>query len=105
MSELAPAGATGGDAYREFLRAPSMSAGLYTLPAGATDLQKPHAEDELYYVVEGHGALRLEDEDVPVGPGSLVFVGARKRHHFHTIAETLRVLVVFSPPERAERPV
>lgn len=36
--------------YREFLRVPDLSAGLYALEAGATDPQLPHAEDELYYV-------------------------------------------------------
>src|SRR5208337_4642400 len=35
-----------GKLYREFLRVPAMSAGLYVLPAGGTDLQRPHHEDE-----------------------------------------------------------
>lgn len=31
--------------YLEFLRVPSLSCGVYSLPAGATDLQGPHDED------------------------------------------------------------
>ena len=39
--------------YVEFLRVPSMSAGIYVLPAGGVDAQRPHHEDEIYYVVKG----------------------------------------------------
>jgi mannose-6-phosphate isomerase-like protein (cupin superfamily) len=45
--------AKAGKLYREFLRIPAMSAGLYVLPAGGTDPQKPHHEDEMYYVIRG----------------------------------------------------
>ena len=31
-----------GKSYREFLRVASMSAGVYALPAGGSDPQKPH---------------------------------------------------------------
>ena len=34
-----------GNRYLEFLRVPAMSAGLYALPAGGTDLQRPHRQD------------------------------------------------------------
>lgn len=46
--------------YLEFLKVPDlpaenagmgMSMGLYVLPAGGTDPQSPHTEDEVYYVV------------------------------------------------------
>ena len=46
--------------YREFLRVPAMSAGLYVLPAGGTDLQKPHHEDEMYYVVRGRACFKAD---------------------------------------------
>jgi len=39
-----------GKLYLEFLCIPAMSAGLYVLAAGSADPQKPHHEDELYYV-------------------------------------------------------
>jgi len=35
--------------YLEFLREPTLSVGLYELPAGASDPQQPHTEDEVYY--------------------------------------------------------
>ena len=39
--------------YLEFLNVPDLSMGLYILPAGGTDPQRPHTEDEVYYVVSG----------------------------------------------------
>ncbi|MCI4364509.1 MAG: cupin domain-containing protein [Thermoplasmata archaeon] len=87
--------------YHEFLRVPAMSVGVYVLPAGATDGQSPHGEDEIYYVVQGkarflHGAL-----DQPVAPGDVLFVPAHDEHRFHSVEEELVVLVVFAPAEQA----
>ena len=56
--------------YREFLRVPSLSCGIYTLAAGAKDLQGPHDEDEVYYVARGKGRVRVDGREAPVGPGS-----------------------------------
>lgn len=89
--------------YLEFLRVPSLSVGLYRLPADSTDPQGPHTEDEVYYVVEGAATIRVEAEDRPVAPGSIVFVGAGVEHKFHTITEDLTVLVFFAPAEGSQR--
>ena len=88
-----------GKRYQEFLRVPDLSAGLYVLEAGASDPQQPHREDELYYVVSGQATISVGDEERPVGPGSLVFVGAGVAHRFHDITERLELLVVFGPAE------
>jgi mannose-6-phosphate isomerase-like protein (cupin superfamily) len=88
-----------GKPYLEFLRHAHLSAGLYVLEAGADDPQKPHAEDEVYHVLEGRAVLEIEDRQNPVQPGSVVFVAAGVRHRFHSIASRLSVLVVFAPPE------
>lgn len=88
-----------GKLYREFLRVPAMSAGLYVLPAGATDPQRPHHEDEMYYVVRGRARFRADKEDVEVSAGSVLFVAAEVEHRFYDIAEELAVLVFFAPAE------
>ena len=88
-----------GRQYEEFLRVPTMSAGLYVLPAGAVDGQSPHTEDELYYVLQGTAMMKMGDEDIPVGAGSILFVEAGVEHRFHSIAEELSVLVFFAPAE------
>lgn len=85
--------------YLEFLRRPSMSLGIYTLPAGATDGQSPHKQDEVYYVVSGKGKLRVEDEVQPAEPGGILFVAAHAKHKFIEIEEQLTLLVFFAPAE------
>ncbi len=88
-----------GSPYLEFLRSEALSAGLYELPAGGTDPQQPHAEDEVYVVMSGRAQIRVGDEDRPVGPGTVVYVAAGVEHRFYDIGEDLRVLVIFAPPE------
>ena len=85
--------------YLEFLRVPSLSAGLYMLPAGAVDTQEPHTEDEIYYVISGRASILVDQESRPVEAGSLIFVKANIEHRFHSITEDLRVLVLFAPAE------
>lgn len=87
-----------GNVYLQFLKVPSMRMGVYSLAAGAEDKQSPHEEDEVYYVLSGRAALRVDAEEHPVQPGSLVFVAAHAAHKFHDIAEPLEVLVFFSAP-------
>jgi mannose-6-phosphate isomerase-like protein (cupin superfamily) len=91
------------DPYLEFLRAPSLSVGLYVLPAGASDPQQPHTEDEVYHVVSGRGHIRVGVEDQAVGAGTVVFVEAGADHRFHDIEEDLTVLVFFAPAEGSGR--
>lgn len=85
--------------YLEFLRVPSMSMGVYTLPAGGEDLQGPHNQDEVYYVVRGKAVLRVEQEEQPALPGGLLFVPAQAAHKFIHIEEELQLLVFFAPAE------
>jgi mannose-6-phosphate isomerase-like protein (cupin superfamily) len=86
--------------YAEFLRVPAMSAGVYVLASGATDLQTPHLEDEVYYVVRGRGKFRRGTEELSANPGDVLFVPAHEAHHFHSIEEELVLLVVFAPAEQ-----
>jgi quercetin dioxygenase-like cupin family protein len=88
-----------GKLYHEFLRVPTMSAGLYVLSAGATDQQHPHHEDEIYYVIRGKGRFRAGDDDREVSTGSVLFVAAEVKHRFYDIREELALLVFFAPAE------
>jgi len=85
-----------GKPYLEFLRVPSLSCGVYNLPAGARDLQSPHDEDEVYFVIEGRGRLRVGTEEHTVGPGSILFVEATSEHSFFEIDEDITLLVFFA---------
>jgi mannose-6-phosphate isomerase-like protein (cupin superfamily) len=90
--------------YLEFLRVPDLSMGLYVLPAGGTDRQSPHTENEVYYVVSGKAKIRVGTEDRDVGAGSIVYVAKNVEHRFHSIEEELKVLVFFAPAEYSNRP-
>lgn len=85
--------------YLEFLRVSSMSAGVYVLAPGATDPQKPHNEDELYYVVRGRARMVVGSDEREVVPGSVIFVEAHQAHRFYDVTEELTVLVLFAPAE------
>ena len=88
-----------GKLYREFLRVPAMSAGVYVLPKGSIDPQKPHREDEMYYVVRGSAHMQIGSESKEVRAGSVIFVEAEAEHRFYDIQEELEVLVFFAPAE------
>ena len=75
-----------------------LNVGVYVLAAGAVDDQTPHKEDEVYYAVRGRARFRVEGEDQPVGPGSLLFVRAGANHRFHDISEELVLVVFWAPP-------
>jgi mannose-6-phosphate isomerase-like protein (cupin superfamily) len=99
LDEVEAARVAAGVRYQEFLSVPDLSGGLYVLDAGATDLQSPHGEDELYVVMSGRATVSVGDAERPVGPGSLVFVGAGVPHRFHDITERLVLVVAFGPAE------
>jgi mannose-6-phosphate isomerase-like protein (cupin superfamily) len=88
-----------GKSYQEFLRMPSMSIGLYVLPVNGLDLQKPHNEDEAYYLIRGRAHFRSGNDDREVSAGTAIFVEKGIEHCFHDITEKLEALVFFAPPE------
>ncbi len=87
LAEIEEQRAESGKSYREFLRVPAMSAGLYVLPAGGTDRQKPHREDEIYYVMRGRARFKAGSENREVAAGSVIFVAADTEHRFYDIKE------------------
>lgn len=95
--------AESGRLYHEFVRTHDLSVGVYVLPAGSTDPQGPHTEDEVYHVVRGRATISVGEEERQVEAGSVVFVGADVPHRFHDIEEELVVLVIFGPAEYTHR--
>jgi mannose-6-phosphate isomerase-like protein (cupin superfamily) len=89
--------------YLEFLKVPDLSMGLYILPAGGTDPQSPHTDDEVYYVVSGKAKIKVADEDRVVQAGSIVYVAKNVQHKFHSIEEELTVIVFFAPAEYSNK--
>jgi len=91
-----------GHGYTDFLASDKLSVGLAIWRKGKLDRQHPHGEDEVYYVISGRGKIKVDGEDRPVKPGSLVFVATGVEHRFHDIEEDLRVLVFWAPPHAAQ---
>jgi quercetin dioxygenase-like cupin family protein len=92
-----------GQPWLEFLRVPSLSVGVYHLRAGQDDPQRPHTEDEVYYVVAGRARFRAGGQERDVGPGTVLFVERLAEHRFTAIAGDLTVLVFFAPAEGSLR--
>lgn len=91
--------------YLEFLKVPDLSVGLYVLPAGGTDPQSPHTEDEVYYVISGKAQILVAEENRDVQAGSIVYVPKNVAHRFHSIEEELTALVFFAPAEYSNQPL
>ena len=78
----------------------SMSVELYA-PRGE-DLQTPHAQDELYIILTGHGEFQNGAERHPFQPGDVIFVPAGVEHRFLEFSEDFATWVVFWGPEGGE---
>ena len=73
--------------------------GVYVLVAPESDHQQPHADDEVYVVLEGSGTLDVEGERVELREGQAAFVPAGALHRFVGY-EQLSVLVIFEKGQR-----
>jgi mannose-6-phosphate isomerase-like protein (cupin superfamily) len=103
LSQLISRHADSNKLYLEFLKVPDLSMGLYVLPAGGTDPQSPHTEDEVYYVVNGRAKIEVGEEDREIQSGSVIHVAKNVKHRFHSIEKKLTVLVFFAPAEYSNR--
>jgi quercetin dioxygenase-like cupin family protein len=88
-----------GVSWIEHLRVADLSVGTYSIPAGGTDDQEPHAEDEIYVVQRGRATLEAGEGNAEVGPSSVVYVPANEVHRFVNVTEDFAVLVLFAPAE------
>jgi mannose-6-phosphate isomerase-like protein (cupin superfamily) len=86
-----------GGGYEIVHESPGLQVGVYVLVAPEPDRQQPHADDEVYVVLEGAGVLEVEGVSAPVKEGEAVFVEAGADHRF-TAYEQLSVLVIFAKP-------
>jgi mannose-6-phosphate isomerase-like protein (cupin superfamily) len=91
--------AAGSGGYEIVHESPGLEVAVYTLVAPEPDRQQPHADDELYVVLDGRGTLEVEGEQVPLKEGEAVFVPAGAEHRFVGY-ENLSVLVIFARPHQ-----
>ncbi|MFM8972750.1 MAG: cupin domain-containing protein [Actinomycetota bacterium] len=76
-----------------------ITAGIAEIEVGAPvdGARHHHADPELYYFMEGHGAVHLDGEEHPVEPGSFVYVPGGTWHFVRNLGSVpLRFLYVFA---------
>jgi len=79
----------------------TMSVELYA-PRGH-DPQTPHAQDELYFVMQGRGELRIGDACHDFEAGDAFFVPAGMPHRFGNFTDDFAAWVVFWGPQGGEQ--
>jgi mannose-6-phosphate isomerase-like protein (cupin superfamily) len=84
-----------GGGYEIVHESPGLEVGVYVLIAPEPDRQQPHADDELYMVLDGSGTLEIEGTTMRLDKGHAAFVPAGAAHRFSAY-EQLAVLVIFA---------
>src|SRR5205823_12954673 len=83
-----------GGGYVVVHESPGLEVGVYVLVAPEPDRQQPHADDEIYVVLEGRWTLEVDGNAVELTKGHAVFVPAGAHHRF-SACEHLSCLVIF----------
>ena len=78
-----------------FLNKQSLAAGILILKPGEEDTQLPHDSDEMYYILNGNGFLRINKTDYSVKSGKAFFVPKNTEHYFFGNTKKLTVLYFF----------
>jgi mannose-6-phosphate isomerase-like protein (cupin superfamily) len=61
-------------------------------------MQVPHERDEFYIVATGSGRYRIDDAEVAIGPGDLLFAAAHAPHGFVERTDDFSEWIVFYGP-------
>ena len=71
-----------------------IQAGIIRLHGGENDTQGPHSVDEVYYVIEGNGIIKINGKDYSIKRGTSIFVPAKTEHKFHGNKQDLVIFYV-----------
>lgn len=78
-----------GGYFIDFITTRGIQAGIIRLHPDENDTQEPHSVDEVYYVIEGNGFIKLNGKNHAIKRGTFIFVPARAHHRFHGNNEDL----------------
>jgi mannose-6-phosphate isomerase-like protein (cupin superfamily) len=78
-----------GGYFIDFISTKGIQAGIIRLHPGENDTQGSHSVDEVYYVIEGNGFIKLDGKDHQIRQGTSIFVPAKANHRFHGNKEDL----------------
>ena len=81
--------------FNTFLNRENLAAGLLILKPSEEDTQLPHESDEMYYILDGDGFLKIKNKNYSVKKGKAFFVPKNTEHHFFGNKKKLTVLYFF----------
>ena len=81
--------------FNTFLSRSTLAAGILSLDPSEDDTQEPHDSDEMYYILNGNGFLRINKTDYTIKPGKAFFVPKNMDHYFFGNTKKLTVLYFF----------
>tara|TARA_B100000029_G_scaffold331579_1_gene323854 strand:+ start:195 stop:515 length:321 start_codon:yes stop_codon:yes gene_type:complete len=82
-----------------FLEKQSLAAGILILKPGEEDTQLPHDSDEMYYILEGDGFLKIKNKKYSIKKGKAFFVPKDTEHYFFGNKKKLIALYFFGGPD------
>ena len=85
----------GNSYFDTFLNKENLAAGILILKPGEEDTQLPHDSDEMYYILEGDGFLKIKNKDYVLKKGKAFFVPKDTKHYFFGNQKKLSVLYFF----------
>jgi mannose-6-phosphate isomerase-like protein (cupin superfamily) len=91
--------------YRNVLATgPNLQVVIMSIPAGGEIGEETHPDnDQVLYLVAGHGQVILEGQAEPFETGDVVLVPAGTKHNFTAAAdEALKIITVYAPPHHAD---
>jgi len=90
---------SGNSYFNTFLNKDTLAAGVLILKPGEEDTQEPHDSDEVYYIIEGDGFLKIKNKDYVIKKGKAFFVPRNVEHFFFGNKIKLKVLYFFGGPD------
>ena len=82
-----------------FINKNTLAAGVLVLQPDEKDTQEPHDSDEIYYVIEGDGFLKIKNKNYVVSKDKIFFVEKNVEHYFHGNKKELKILYFFGGPD------
>jgi mannose-6-phosphate isomerase-like protein (cupin superfamily) len=68
-----------------------------------SDVQQPHAQDELYFIHSGTGQIIINEQRFAASAGDAFFVAAGVTHRFENFSNDFVTWVVFYGPQGGEK--
>ena len=85
--------------FKTFLDKDTLAAGVLVLKPGEEDTQLPHEFDEMYYILDGDGFLKIKNKKYKLKKGKAFFVPKDTEHYFFGNKKKLTVLYFFGGPD------